>query len=449
MNLDLFCEKLFARATEAGFAAAEVYFAAGSKFRVNAFEGELDDYQVNASQGLSFRGLLNGQMGYASTEVLDDAAIDFLVEQAKQNASVLESKDEQFIFPGSESYPEVNSFHEELAGVETREKIERVLEIEKRTLALRPEVTKMDMCLLGTGEGRVEIRNTYGLKLQHRDNAAFAYASAVAKRGDEVRDGMAVRFATRFEDLDAGKIAEECVAEACSYLGARQIDSGKMPMVLRNDMVVDMLETFVGCFSADQAQKGLSLLKGREGEAIAASCVTLVDDPLLAGGFSSAPFDAEGVATYTKNIVESGVLQTLFHNLKTAKKAGVTSTGNAFKAAYSSPVSVAPSNFYLQKGGMTREELFAKMGSGLFVCSLQGLHSGANSVTGDFSLGAKGFWIEGGKIAYPVEQITIAGNFFELLTRVTDIADDLWFGAGGVSIGGPSVLVSEISVAGK
>jgi PmbA protein len=228
--------------------------------------------------------------------------------------------------------------------------------------------------------------------------------------------------------------------------GAAPVPSGAYPVLLRHDVAASLLATFADAFSAESVQRGLSLLTGRLGEAIASPLVTLVDDPFLADGSASAPFDAEGVATVRKEVISSGVLTTYLHNLKTARKDGVRSTGNAARASHKAPVGVAPSNFVLSPGPLQFGELVAAVENGLLVTAVQGLHSGANPVSGDFSLGATGYRIVNGSITAPVDQITLAGNFFRLLAEVEAVGDDLDFTG---SFGAPTLRVRALSVAGK
>ena len=223
--------------------------------------------------------------------------------------------------------------------------------------------------------------------------------------------------------------------------------AGTYRIILRHDAAQSLLRTFCGIFSAENAQQGLSLLKGREGEKIAADCVTLMDDPLLEGGFDSAPFDGEGVASKTKAVVENGVLKTLLHNRKTAKKQGVASTGNALRPGLSAPITVAPTNFFFKPGDKTLAELEADMSDGLVITDLSGLHAGANMTSGDFSLLSKGYLLKGGKRVQPVEQITIAGNFYDVLKNIRAIGSDLIVPASGV--GSSSVDVGTLTAAGK
>ena len=195
------------------------------------------------------------------------------------------------------------------------------------------------------------------------------------------------------------------------------------------------------------SQLGVEVRKDKEGEIIASDIVNLVDDPHLKNGLASVGFDDEGVATGKTYLIKNGKLESLLHNLKTANKAGVKSTGNGFKASYASPISVSPTNMYIEPGINSLEEMTKKIDKGLIITDFAGLHSGANSITGDFSLAAKGFYIENGVKTKAVEQITVAGNFFTLLKDVEEIGRDLKFPMS--SVGSPSILVKELSIAGE
>ena len=209
------------------------------------------------------------------------------------------------------------------------------------------------------------------------------------------------------------------------------------------------LATFSSVF-LEAVQKGLSLLGGKMGQQIASPLVNITDDPLLSNMGASRPFDGEGVAARTKKVVEQGQLTTFLHNLKTAKKDGIASTGNASRASFKSPVGISPTNFFIESGGTEYVDLVKKLGDGIIIIDVQGLHSGANPVSGDFSLGAYGYLVEKGQIVRAVEQITVAGNFFTLLESVEEIGADLEFGSLGQGghFGSPSLLIRELSIAG-
>ena len=447
MTIDQFIQALLNEALKAGIEAAEIYLSSGDRFKAMCVKGEITNYTVNATRGLSLRGLYQGKMGYAATEAFDEAAVAQLVEAVKESATLTEDEDVQEIYPGDKEYPKADNYNPALDQVDEGRKLSLIQEIEKKALALDERITALNYNMISTSSGATRIVNSYGLNLSHRDNMAVCYISATAKEGDRVATGSGFKVTRNFEEMDADAIAKEAVDEALFMLKAAPVPSGTYRAIIEAKCMPDMLGAFDGVFSAESAQKGLSLLAGKEGEMIASEAVTLMDDPLLPGGLASQPFDAEGVATRTKAVIEKGRLTTLLHNLKTARKAGVKTTGNAAKAGYAGAVNVSPSNFFLAPGKKTLAELMADMGDGLVITEVSGLHAGANAISGDFSLIAQGYTVKNGKKDAPVEQITVAGNFYQLLKNIRAVGSDLLF--PGSSIGSPSVDVGEISVAGK
>ncbi|MDS0528104.1 TldD/PmbA family protein [Clostridium sp. SHJSY1] len=447
MEFKEFKSLLFDKAKKEGFEECEVYYINRESLSISVYEEEVEKYNLNNTFGLSFRGKMNGKMGYSYTEILDGEAIDMLVKNAKDGANSIESEDIQFIYDGDKEYSNINTYSKDLDNIDAEKLIKIALEMEKETKKSSDKVVNVGGCSLGYGNSSYGIYNTKGLELTNKTNLLTAYVVPIIEVNGEKYDGTGYVTANSINEVDAKKIAKQGVDEALSRVNGKSIQSGKYKTIIFNEAMVSLLGTFAGIFDGDAAQKGLSLLKGKEGEMIASDIVTIVDNPLLDNGLASTPFDDEGVATFKKEVVSKGKLITLLHNLKTANKAGIKTTGNGFKASYASTVGIAPTNFYIEKGEDTLEELMKEIGEGLMVTEFAGLHSGANSVTGEFSLAAKGFYIEGGKKSYPVEQITVAGNYFELLNSIEKIGSDLKFPMS--SVGSPSVIVKELSIAGK
>lgn len=447
MNMDLFIEQLLKKALESGIEAAEVYLVSRDSFRAMSQQGDVSDYTVNSTGGLSLRGLYKGKMGYAATEAPDEGAIEQLISAVIDSASLIENDDVQEIFQGDESYPEINQYNPALDQVDERRKIDFLLDMEKKALSVDERIVQVAQNALSTGSSERRIVNTYGMNLKYRDNNAFAYTYVVAKEGERVSTGMGFDVTRDFDKLDMEKIVGDATRDALFMLSAKPVTSGKYRVIIQNIAMPDLLACFSSVFSAEEAQRGTSLLAGKEGTLVASDIVTLMDDPLLKGGLASCPFDDEGVAARTKAVIENGKLTTLLHNLKTARKAGVASTGNASKAGYTSPIEVSPSNFFFKPGEKTLDELMQDVGEGLVITEVSGLHAGANVVSGDFSLLAQGYTIENGKKGKPVERVTVAGNFFEMLKNIRAIGSDLIF--PGSPFGSPSVDIGEITVAGE
>lgn len=449
MDRKAFVDELLRRAALRGV-AGEVCVEGGESFEVSVKGGEIHQYNVSDGLGLGFRVLADGHTGTASTQIFDEDALDQLLDGAMENAGLVGSADTQFMYPGDEIYPELNLFNPEIEAIPASQKIEMAKELERLALVQDPRIRQVEDCEVFSSTEERAIVNTLGLNVSTKAALLGGYVTVVARDGEKVNTGMKVFFTMKPETVDLEAVARAAAREALNGLDGAPVHSGKYRVLLRNNVAAALLSTFSGVFSADNAQRGLSRLKGREGEGIASECVTLMDDPHRADSASSAPFDGEGVATRVKAVIENGRLNTLLHNLKTAHKQGVATTANACRASYGAPVGVAPSNFYFAPSDTDFDHMVERAGDGLYVTELQGMHAGANAVTGDFSLAAKGFRIEGGQITRPVNQITVAGNFYDLLSDVEAVGADLEFRAPGAScFGSPCVLVRGLSVAGK
>ena len=435
MEFNLFKEKLFEEANKAGFEEYEIYYADG------------ESLSINTAFRLSFRGNITGKMGYSYSEILDEEAIKTLIQNAKSAALTIENDDVKFIYEGDKEYKEIDSFKKELEGINPDKYIELALQMEKECKKQCDKLINFHSCAIGYGKSIYGIINSKGLNLKNEINSLSAYVIPIIEADGEKYDGMGYVLAQKLDDIKPDELAKQAIEEATSRIGGKSIPSGKYKIIINNEAMVSLLGTFSSIFNSEQAQKGLSLLKGKEGEMIASDIVTLIDDPHLKDGLGTCSFDDEGVATYTKEIVTNGKLNTLLYNLKTANKAGVKSTGNGFKSSYASTVGVSETNFYIKPGEKSFDELCEIVKDGVIITEFAGLHSGASSVTGDFSLAAKGFMIENGKKTFPVEQITIAGNFFTLLKDIEEVGSDLKFPMS--SIGSPSIIVKELSIAGK
>ena len=447
MELELFVDSLFKKASEAGFSEYEVYYVDRESLGISVYKEEVEKYNLNNSAGLSFRGKLGDRIGYSYTEILDEDAIDMLVKKAKENVSAIENNDIQFIYEGDKEYKEISTYYEALENLAPDKLINIAINMEKEAKKYCDKVESFSGCAISYSSGKYGIINSKGLNLKNKSNLLTAYVVPIVKDGENMYDGCGYVVAKSLDEIDPAKIAKMGVDVALSKIGATSIPAGNYKVIINNEAMVSLLSTFAGIFSGDAVQKGLSLLKGKEGEIIASDIVNLVDDPHLKDGLASVAFDDEGVATVKTYLIQDGKLNTLLHNLKTANKAGVKSTGNGFKASYASPISVSPTNFYIEPGVNSLEEMTKKIDKGLIITDLAGLHSGANSITGDFSLAAKGFYIENGVKTHPIEQITVAGNFFTLLTDIEEVGNDLKFPMS--SVGSPSIMIKELSIAGE
>ncbi|WP_324730391.1 TldD/PmbA family protein [Lysinibacillus fusiformis] len=444
MNIAKYQEKLLDQAQEAGFIEAEVYYEQNKSIKCMLYKGEIDSYETSEDGGLSLRGLYNGKMGYSYTEKLDDESIPFLINSSKANANILDEDEGIAIFDGSSEYPSYDYYNEKLETIGISEKIELLRSIEEKIRAYDSRIITLDYCFMEEFTAERSLVNSKNLALSHKENGFVIFLSTVVKEGEEMKTGSYLKMTRDFHSLQADAIAKEAAEEALANLGEKSIPGGKYPIILRSDASASLLETFMPILSAENAQKDQSLFKGKVGQKVASEAVTLLSTPFHPAALSGANFDGEGVATKEQEIILEGTLQTLLHNRKTAKKDNCETTGHAHKHSYKGALTIAPQNLYISTGEKTLDGLIHSVRNGVLITELSGLHSGTNTVSGDFSVAAKGFHIENGKIASPVKQMTIAGNFFEVLHDIKETSSELYFLPQGY--GSSSLLVKELSV---
>lgn len=448
MTFAEFKEYVIAKANAMGIAEYELYYQAGRSTSVSAFKHERNQFTSATEGGVCFRCIANGKMGYASTEDLSEASASTIVERALDNASVLEAEEPVFLGEGGKVYEPLEVKPYKLPT--TEELIEKVLDTQEKLYAADPAV--IDGCSTqGICESSsIAIYNSKGLDLQYENSVSGLVVAAVVTDGKEMANDYQIKLGA-LDTIDTVALTEKAAKTAVRKLGGEVAPTGQYPVVFDPDAMSDLLATFSGIFSSENAQKGLSQFGDKEGQVIASPIVTLVDDPFHKENPMPINFDAEGSPTHKKNVIENGRLRTLLYNLKTAAVAGKETTGNASKAGYDGAVAVRPFTLYLENGEMTEDEMLSKIEKGVYINSLGGLHAGANPITGDFSLQSAGFMIENGVRTTAVKSFTVAGNFYSLLKNITALANNccLPSAMGMTAFGSPSVRVDGLSIAGK
>ena len=446
MEFNVLKNALIAAAEAASLKEYEIYYMETAESSATGFRGELKGISGSRSGGICFRCIVNGRMGYASTELLEEGEMAELVSRAVTAASMIENDDRVFIWGGSPAYraPEPAA---EMAEVNTLSTA--ALTLLDCAMKADARVTDSSESTAVTEETTIHLVNSTGLSLSNHVSVTGAVVEVIVGEGEEKQ--VAYDIAKSLDEESLRTLAAKTVEEACAMLGAGEIETGKYNIVFSPKQARNILSTFSPVFSAKNAQQGLSLLAGKEGETIAAPCVTVSDDPASPLAIAHTHFDAEGVATARKNVIEGGVLKTLLYNLTTAEKAGVTTTANASKGSYASPVGISPYCFCIEAGELSFDQLLARAGDGIYVTEMKGFHAGADPVTGDFSIECAGFRIEGGKIGAPLKSFTVAGNFFGWLKEIEALSDEVevGFSGGFTCFGAPAVFVPGMSVAGK
>ena len=448
MTFNEFKELVIAQCAAQGVTEYELYYQAGASTSVDTFQHSINEFTSSYSGGLCFRCIVNGKMGYASTEDLSAEQAKAVVAKAIDSISVLESEEKVFLGDGGQSYEPLEDRSYELPT--TEELIAKILETTEKIYAADPAV--VDGCqtqgVIETSE--VAIYNSKGLDLHHTNQASGLVVVGVVSNGQEMSDSYQVKLG-KLDEIDTDEMVKKAVDNAKEKLGGDVAPTGQYPVVFSPEAMSSLLGVYSSIFNSESAQKGLSKLAKAEGEIIAASCVTLIDDPFHKDNPEPINFDAEGSPTHKKAVIENGKLNTLLYNLKTAAVAGKKTTGNASKGGYDAAVGIRPFTMYLEGGSISEEELLAKAGNGVMITSLGGLHAGADAISGDFSLQSSGYMIENGKKAGYVKSFTVAGNFYDLLKNIVALADNckLPRAMGMTTFGSPTVLVDGLSIAGK
>ncbi len=440
-------QALIAAAERAGLTQYEIYYQLSESVSAETLKDEISAFASSVSGGICFRCIVDGKMGYASGELMTEDAMAELVTRAISNAACIDSDDEPFIFAGSPVYAKLEQADVRLADASVIR--DNALRLQNAVHAESDKVSDGTQSVAMSMVKEIRLYNSNGLSLSNRVGMSGAYANAVVRDGEEAQEGFEFAEGADYERLS--RLPARVVSEAFDKMGASVADSGKYDVIFDGREFRNFLSVFASAFSAKNAQLGLSLLAGKEGEVIAAPFVNVIDDPMREGAPMKTPFDGEGVATARRAVIENGVLKTLLYDLTTAKKAGVESTGNGQKGSYAAPVGIAPYNFSLEAGDATPDEMMAKVGTGIYITECKGFHAGADSVTGDFSIESAGFMIRDGKRAEPIKSFTVAGNFFDLLKEIDTLGSEIRWGIpmGFTVFGSPDVLVRGMSVAGK
>ncbi len=437
MNL----EKLFSRAKEKGITDIEIFASDRTSLNIDIFDGTVDKYEIAATEALTIKGVYNNKMGRFSTEVLSDDVIEEILDTIIASAKEIDSLDDAIIYEGDESYKDLSDiYNDELYNLDVQKKIDYLLKLDDYLHKYDNRV-KVVETMYSEDTAAVLLKNSKGINLTNKANAAFIGGSVIVKDEVDQRVGFDVVISNDFNDFNIETLAKDIVEDALASLGAKPVPSDSYEIVYSNGAIATLLSAFQGIFSADSVQKGLSLLKGKLEETIGSELVTITDDPFMKKSAASRSFDDEGVATSYKELVSKGVLKTFLHNLVTAKKDGVKSSGNGFGGGVDSV------NLKLEAGSSNLDEMIKSCKKGIFITNVQGAHSGVNAVSGDFSLQASGYYIENGEKIRPVALITVAGNFLEMLKDITMVGNDLKMSYYGVT--SPSIKVKSMQVSGS
>lgn len=438
--------RLLTLASSLNIDAAEVFLRSYASTTVEVKDRQVDAFERSRDIGAGLRVLTGGRMGFAFTTELSEQALAALARSAVENAGTVEP-DPFHALPAKTPfpYPSARIYDPDVAALTEREKIDRVTAMEREAYNVDPRIKRIRKASASFSDAETLIMNSLGAEVHYRSTACSSSIEVVAEDKGESQAGSEFDVSRFYRTLEIEEVGRKAARRALDLLGARRIESTKAPVVLEAAVAQEFLSLMASGFSAESVQKKRSLFIGKLGATVAAPVVTVLDDGLLPGGLGSAPCDDETVPLSRKTVIDKGTLALFLHNTYTANKDKTASTGNGMRGGFKGIPGVGVTNLSLAPGTEPLSGLLSSLDRGLFVTDVMGMHT-ANAISGDFSVGATGFWIEKGKKAYPVREITIAGNILDLMKHVDAVGSDLRFSG---RIGSPSLLIKELSIGGN
>jgi PmbA protein len=452
VDLESLVSNVVALAVKAGASDAEAAAREGDEFSVNVRMGEVETLKESGSRGLGLRVFLGTRSGSATTSDLTADGIRQLVDGAMALAQVTEEDPFSGLPDASEfgsAGGDLHLYFDDVYSLSAAERIEWARRAEAAAMAADPRITNSDGGSFDAATGRKAMANSRGFVGSYRTSYAGVSAAPLATdaNGKMQRDGWwsSARSFALLETPEA--VGAEAARRTLRRLGARRVPTQRVPIVFAPETARSLIGSVFEAASGDSIWRGASFLAGKLGETIGSSNLTIVDDNIMllptgVGGFGTSPFDDEGLASRRTIVVEDGVLRNYLLNTYAARKLGMKSTHNAARGLAGAP-GIGCGNLFLEPGTLSPDEIIAEVPAGLYVTSLMGF--GTNLVTGDYSRGATGLWIENGQLMHAVEEVTIAGNLAEMLRHVTAIGNDLVFRG---SVASPTLRIDGMTIAG-
>jgi PmbA protein len=444
-QLEQIAVDLVARAMKAGATGADATVVESDEFSTALRLGEIEKLKEAASKALGLRVFLGARSASSFSSDFSPASLDLLVGRTLATAKVT-SEDPSGGLPDASllgKYEgDLELYSDDVEAFSTEERIDYARRAERAALDTDPRIKNSEGGYFEATVGRRAYANSLGFSGNYRTSYCAVSAAPVAEDGGMQRDFW-YSVSRRRSGLDSPEeVGRTAAKRALRKLGGRKVPTCQVPVIFDPETAPSIVGHIFEAVRGDAIYRSASFLTGKLNQRVANDRVTVLDDGLRPGGFGTRPFDGEGIASSVTPVIEKGILSNYLLNCYTARKLNMRTTGNASRGV-SGPPSVGPKNFYLAPGKHSPEEILKSVKSGFYVTDLIGF--GVNIVTGDYSRGAAGLWIENGELTFPVEEVTIAGNLTEMLNNIEMVGSDLEFHS---SICSPTLLISGLTVAG-
>ncbi|MDD4169051.1 MAG: TldD/PmbA family protein [Desulfotomaculaceae bacterium] len=433
------------RAGHAGADMAEAYISSGKELSIDVRNNCVETLKFAEDRGLGLRVIRGGRAGFSFSTDLSSAGVAEAVQRALINCDQTAHDPYHRLPSPDQTYPELSIYDPGIRAATVEGKIELAKLMEQAALDYDPRVKIIESATYQDGESLITIVNSHGMSLTCRGGYCGVYLALAASDGNDSQNGFALDYRLKYADLDPGKVGREAAHRAVRMLGAAPAPTRKTTIVLDPYVATGFLVLAGPALTSEAVQKGRSLFAGKVGSNVASSKITIIDDGTLPNGIASTPFDGEGVATSRNVLIINGELQGFLYDTYTAARDNLQSTGNGVRSSFKGAPEVGTTNFFIDNGATPFEQLLKEIKSGLYITGVMGLHT-ANPISGDFSVGVSGLWIENGTLTKPMQGMALGGNIINLLASVEAVGDDLQFFGGK---GSPTLRIAEMTVGGQ
>jgi len=415
---------------------------------VRAYNGEIESLSSAESAGVGIRVIAKERQGFAYVGNLDERLARETLGEARDNASfATPDANVGLASPDGVAPARLELWADALGAVATERKIALALELERKVRAGDPRIREVVSADYGDDQSEAAIASSTGIVATSRATTCYLVASAVAGEGSDTQTGAGYSVCRSPDELEIDKASHDAVVRATRMLGAQKPASDRVTAVFDREVTATLLAVLAGILSGEEVAKGRSLFAGRLGEQVAATSITLADDPTNQLAFGASLYDAEGLACRAIPLFEEGRLVAFLYDTYSARLAQTTSTASAVRAGFKSTPGVGARALSLLPGKLDQAGVISAVGEGLFVQGVSGVHSGVNPVSGDFSVGAEGLLIRRGELAQPVREITIASTIQRLLEGIEMVGRDVEWLPGVAA--GVTIAIGDVAMSGS
>ncbi len=442
MRIDAgFAARLLEGAQKRGADLAEVYLKSSKKLSVDVREQALEALESSVDFGYALRIIKDRRLGFSYSREKGDA--DAVIENAIEASRWVE-QDEYLDLPSPHDHPAVRIFDGSVATMSRDDALSSALAVERTALDADRRIRKVRKASASFSSREVLVMSSKGMEKTYSSTSCAGQITLVAEEHGDSQMGWDFEGSSFLAGVSFADVGRNAARRALQLLGARKMERTRARVILENSIATEFLGIFGSLLSSEAVQKGRSLLGGKVNQEVVSHLVSVVDDGCIEGELGSRPFDDEGFPASRKYLIKDGVLLGYLHNAYTAKKDGVASTGNAVKGGISAVPTVGPLNLFMtvSPACVCSGDLCAAVDRGLYVTDAMGIHT-ANPVSGEFSIGVSGLWIEGGRVKQPVKEAVISGNILDFFRRVEAAGDDFRFYG---NVGAPSLLIGPTDI---